>query len=81
LWFDDNPKRTWAQKIAPAARCYKQKFGQPVEVVYIHGDGPGYWNRPDNVRVPVLAGAKPQHHLFLCTAQEQETVADAANGG
>ena len=40
LWFDDNPKRTWPQKIAPAAARYEERFGQPVEVVFIHGDGP-----------------------------------------
>ena len=76
LWFDDNPKRTWPQKIAPAAKRYEERFGRPVEVVFIHGDGPDHWMRPDGVRVPVLAGAKPQFHMWLCAAQEQEAEAE-----
>jgi len=79
LWLvDDNPKRTWPQKIASAAKRHREKFGCPVEVVYIHNtvtDAPDHWTRPDGVEIPVLTGAQPSGHIFLCAAQEQEAEA------
>ena len=83
LWFDDNPKRTWPQKIALAAAHYEEKFEMPVGEVHIHvtkGDGaPTDWDRPDGVRVPVYWDAQPCDHLFLCQAPKkkaQEQVAE-----
>ena len=36
LWFDDNPSRTLAEKIASAARRYRQKFGATPNVCFVH---------------------------------------------
>jgi len=36
LWFDDDPKRDLAQKVGRAARRYRQKFGRPPNVCYVH---------------------------------------------
>jgi len=36
LWFDDDPKRDLAQKVGRAVRRYRQKFGRPPNVCYVH---------------------------------------------
>lgn len=36
LWFDDDPKQDLAQKITRAAKRYRQKFGIPPDVCYVH---------------------------------------------
>ena len=36
LWFDDDPFRDLAHKIALAAARYRKKFGAPPNVCYVH---------------------------------------------
>ena len=36
LWFDDNAKRTLADKVGLAALRYEQKFGMPPNVCFVH---------------------------------------------
>lgn len=36
LWYDDNPTRTFAQRIAPAVARYIDKFGNVPNVCYVH---------------------------------------------
>ncbi len=36
LWYDDNPGRDLAEKVARAARRYRQKFGAAPDVCYVH---------------------------------------------
>ncbi|RLC92989.1 MAG: hypothetical protein DRI77_12310 [Chloroflexi bacterium] len=36
LWYDDDPGRELAEKIGRAARRYRQKFGTPPDVCYVH---------------------------------------------
>jgi hypothetical protein len=36
LWFDDDPGRDLAEKVGRAARRYRQKFGVPADVCYVH---------------------------------------------
>jgi hypothetical protein len=36
LWYDDNPKRDLAEKVERAVRRYRQKFGTPANVCYVH---------------------------------------------
>lgn len=38
-WFDDNPKKTQAQKIQEACAAYRAKFGaEPTEVLVSEGE-------------------------------------------
>jgi len=82
-WFDDSKKRTWPQKIAPAAKRYREKFGYPVGEVHIcaarGGEVPDFWDRPDGVSVPVYPDAQPHGHLFLCQVPKRE--AEAVDNG
>jgi hypothetical protein len=36
LWFDANPKRDLAQKVAQAAERYRFKFGRRPNLCYVH---------------------------------------------
>jgi hypothetical protein len=36
LWFDANPKRDLAQKVARAAERYRFKFGRRPNLCYVH---------------------------------------------
>jgi hypothetical protein len=36
LWFDNDPKRNPVEKIGRAARRYREKYGVPPEVCYVH---------------------------------------------
>jgi hypothetical protein len=67
LWYDDNPGRDLAEKIRPAARRYRQKFGTAPEVCYVHPStlgGNGKVQQVGRVRV----SSKPsvlRHHFWL----------------
>ena len=67
LWFDDDPGRDLTEKIGRAARRYRQKFGTPANVCYVH---PSALN--GNSRVQKVGGvrvaSKPsvlQHHFWV----------------
>ena len=67
LWFDDDPGRDLAEKVRRAARRYRQKFGTPANVCYVH---PSALN--DNSRVQKVSGvrvaSKPsvlRHHFWV----------------
>lgn len=36
LWFDDDPKRSLAAKVARAAEHYRHKYGQAPNICYVH---------------------------------------------
>ena len=36
LWYDDDPSLDLAEKIGQAARRYRQKFGTPPNICYVH---------------------------------------------
>ena len=36
LWYDDDPKRDLMEKVGRAAQRYRQKFGVPPDVCYVH---------------------------------------------
>jgi hypothetical protein len=67
LWYDDNPGRDLAEKIGPAARRYRQKFGTAPEICYVHPStlgGNGKVKQVGGVRV----SSKPsvlRHHFWL----------------
>jgi len=65
LWFDDDPRRSLAEKIEEAARRYREKFGMDPDTCYVNpstlGDG-----KLNGTRVHVVPA--PQvlpHHLLL----------------
>jgi hypothetical protein len=69
LWYDDNPGRDLAEKIRPAARRYRQKFGAAPEVCYVHpstltGSTDGKVKQVGEVRVAPLPSVL-RHHFWL----------------
>ncbi len=70
LWFDDDPKRSLADKIEEAARRYREKFGIDPDTCYVNpstlGDGKVNGTR---VRVVPTSQVLP-HHLLLGVADK-----------
>ena len=69
LWYDDNPGRDLAEKIRPASRRYRQKFGTAPEVCYVHpstltGSTDGKVKQVGGVRVASLPSVL-RHHFWL----------------
>ena len=77
LWYDDDPARDLAEKIGLAARRYRQKFGAPPNICYVHPSvvGASPLGSGDNARkdraneiggmqVAVLPSVL-QHHFWL----------------
>lgn len=74
LWYDDDPQRGLADKIARAAQRYRQKFGAPPDACYVHPSalaGNGKMLAVDGVRVAPLA-VMLRHHFWL--GQEEKPV-------
>ena len=67
LWFDDDPGRDLAENVAQAARRYRQKFGSPPNICYVHpstlGDN-GKVRKVGGVRVVPLSSVLP-HHFWV----------------
>ncbi|HEY74685.1 MAG TPA: hypothetical protein G4O00_00700 [Thermoflexia bacterium] len=65
LWFDDDPKRSLAQKVGRAVRRYRQKFGRPPNVCYVHPSLlDGKVRRVDGVMVLPLPSVL-RHHFWV----------------
>ena len=66
LWYDDNPGHDLAEKITPAARRYRQKFGAPPNTCYVHPSAltEGKAQQVNGLRVAPLTTVLP-HHLWL----------------
>ena len=65
LWFDDDPKRDLAQKVGRAVRRYRQKFGRPPNVCYVHPSLlEGKTRRVDGVLVLPLPSVL-RHHFWV----------------
>lgn len=69
LWYDDNPGRDLAEKIRPAARRYRQKFGTAPEVCYVHPSTAGLTDstkaqQVGGIRVAPLPSVL-RHHFWL----------------
>ena len=62
LWFDDNPKVSFANKVEKAARRYRERFGRSPDVCYVH---PRTFARvttmPTDVQVITLSTVRPDH--------------------
>ena len=65
LWFDSGPGRDLAEKVGMAARRFKQKFGAPANVCYVHPSALGDEVRKVNgVRVEPLPSVL-RHHFWV----------------
>lgn len=65
LWYDDNPSRDLAEKIALAAQRYRQKFGVAPDICYVH---PSTLSEKDKVDGRIRVTALPtvlRHHFWL----------------
>jgi hypothetical protein len=62
LWFDDNPKLSFAAKVDSAARRYRERFGRLPDVCYVHPQTlVGAMCMPDHVQVMPLSTVRPDH--------------------
>ena len=67
LWFDNNPRRDLHEKIARAAKRYRQKFGIAPDVCYVHKSalsGNGNTAKVGQIQVKTLPSAL-LHHLWI----------------
>ena len=67
LWFDDDPRHSLAERIAPAARRYCQKFGTSPNVCYVHPStlgGDGKTAQVGTIHVATSPSVLP-HHLWI----------------
>jgi len=67
LWYDDDPARDLAEKIARAARRYRRKFGAPPDVCYVHPSamgGNGKGQKVGKLQVAPLPSVL-RHHFWL----------------
>jgi len=74
LWYDDNPGRDLAEKIGRAARRYRQKFGAPANVCYVHPSALG-----GNSKVQKVGGVRVssqssvlRHHFWVGREEKRQ---------
>jgi hypothetical protein len=69
LWYDDDPKRPWVEKVDDAAQRYYEKFGVYPDTCYVNPatlpTGQAVHGR---LRI-VLAGAILPNHFWLGVAE------------
>ena len=78
LWYDDNPGRDLAEKVGRAARRYRQKFGTPPNICYVHhsvlhsqgGAGNGKVRKVGGVRVSPSPTVL-RHHFWVGREEER----------
>jgi hypothetical protein len=62
LWFDDNPKVSFAAKIEKAARRYRERFGRAPDMCYVHPQTlAGVQELPARVRVIERTTVQPNN--------------------
>ncbi|MFQ6100738.1 MAG: hypothetical protein ACE5OS_05835 [Anaerolineae bacterium] len=78
LWYDDDPGRGLAEKIGRAARRYRQKFGTPPDVCYVHPSTLSAWGsngkerKIGGVRVTPLPSVL-RHHFWVGREEKART--------
>ena len=75
LWYDDTPDRILADKIMPAVRRYREKFGVAPNVCFVHVSELDSEQQVDGVRV----SSRPtvlRHHFWI--GREEVNVEAAA---
>jgi len=78
LWYDDNPGRDLAEKIGRAARRYRQKFGTPPNICYVHRSVLHPQAETGNGKVRKVGGIRVSpsptvllHHFWLGREEER----------
>ena len=74
LWYDDDPGRDLAEKVGRAARRYRQKFGTPANVCYVHPSAfssNGQVRKVGEVRVAPLPSML-RHHFWVGREEKQQ---------
>ncbi len=62
LWFDDNPRRSLADKIETAAGRYRERFGRAPNICFVHPQTlEGVEQLPAHVRVIERASIQPNN--------------------
>ncbi|HBY92535.1 MAG: hypothetical protein M5U01_10480 [Ardenticatenaceae bacterium] len=77
LWFDDDKQRPAAEKIAQAARRYREKFGRAPTVCFVNPSEPIESERVGNVVVRTLRTVLP-HHFWIGVEERVESLPEAA---
>lgn len=71
LWYDDDPKRPFAEKIEAAARRYREKFGVRPNTCYVNPaslpDGNGHLRQIKVVATPIIL----PNHFWLGVAEPE----------
>lgn len=65
LWFDDDPQRPLAAKVARAAEHYRQKYGQAPNICYVHESALEHEVASQLPLKIVAARDVLRHHLWL----------------
>ena len=78
LWYDGNPGRDLAEKIGPAARRYRQKFGISPNICYVHRSMLQPPDSEDNGKMEKVGGVRVlslptvlRNHLWLGREEQQ----------
>lgn len=65
LWYDDDPERALAEKIARAAQHYRQKFGAAPDTCYVHPSAlSGKTQQVGKLRIAALPSVL-RYHFWL----------------
>lgn len=61
LWFDNDPKRTFDEKLTRAAEHYRRKYGRAPEVCFVHPEVAKNSARSGGVQVETSKTILPNH--------------------
>jgi hypothetical protein len=73
LWFDDDPKRTFEEKVLRAVVHYKQKLGLSPSLCYVHPSALDHACTCGAVKVRPGRSVLP-HHFWLGVSEEKPVV-------
>lgn len=81
LWFDNDKKTTFNNKIDQAVKYYRKKYGQAPDICFVHPKMISA--EKDAVPAKLEVKASPmilQHHFWIGTKQNAETKGNLAAG-
>jgi hypothetical protein len=62
LWYDDDPKKSFWQKVEQAAKCYYERFGRPANACFVNpANLPSERDEAQRVKVAALATILPDY--------------------
>jgi hypothetical protein len=83
LWFDDDPKRDWRQKVQNAAQRHQEKFWVTADVCYVNpvtvgAAVEGFVESVDGVDVYTRSNVLPNHFFIGRRKQDEGSTPVAA---